>query len=47
MTLVAEGLIIITHGSCLFGGCMYNLDTVVGVIPVLVFPICILETICI
>ena len=31
-------LMIITRGSCLFGGHMYNLDSLVGVIPVLVFP---------
>ena len=29
-----------TRGSCLFGGCMYNLDILVGVIPVLVFLVC-------
>ena len=29
-----------TRGSCLFGGCMYSLDSLVGVIPMLVFPVC-------
>jgi len=29
-----------THGSCLFGDCMYNLDILVVVIPVLVFLVC-------
>jgi len=33
-------LIIIICGSCLFGGCIYNLDSPVGVIPILVLPIC-------
>jgi len=27
------------HGSCLFSGRIYNLDSLVGVIPKLVFPI--------
>ena len=33
-------LIIITHGSYLFGGCIYSLDSLVGVIHILVFPVC-------
>jgi hypothetical protein len=32
-------LIIITHGGCLFGGYIYNLDSLVCVIPMLVFPV--------
>jgi len=36
--------VIITCGSCLFGGCICNLDTLVGVIPVsLVGVSCMLE----
>jgi len=33
-------LIILTCGSCMFGGCMYNLDSLVGVITMLVFLVC-------
>jgi hypothetical protein len=33
-------LIIITCGSCLFGGHMYNMDSFMDVIPMLVFPLC-------
>ena len=29
-----------TRESCLFGGCTYNLDILLGVIPVLVFLVC-------
>jgi len=33
-------LIMITCGSCLFGGHIYILDSLVGVIHLLVFPVC-------
>jgi hypothetical protein len=33
-------LMISACGSCLFGGCIYSLDSLVGVIPMLVFPVC-------
>jgi len=29
-----------SHGSCLLGGCTYNLDSLMGVILMLVFPVC-------
>ena len=32
-------LIITVNGSCLLGGCIYNLDSFTGVIPLLVFPV--------
>ena len=35
-----QTLIIIKRGSCLLGGCIYNLDSLVGVIPMMVFPVC-------
>jgi len=33
-------LIMIRRAICLFGGRIYNLDNLVGVIPLLVFPVC-------
>jgi len=30
--------IILTRGSCLLGGCLYSLDSLIGVILMLVFP---------
>jgi hypothetical protein len=32
--------IITVHGSSLLGDCIYNLDSLMGVIPLLVFPHC-------
>ena len=37
---ICKKLIITTYGSYLFGGCIYSLDSLVGVIPILVFPVC-------
>jgi len=36
---ICKMLIIITQGSCLFGGCIYNVDSLMGVIPMLVIPV--------
>jgi hypothetical protein len=33
-------LIITVNGSSSLGGCMYTLDCIIGVIPMLVFPVC-------
>jgi hypothetical protein len=35
-----ETLIIVESGNCLFVGCLYSLDGTVGVIIMLVFPVC-------
>ena len=32
-----SSVIITIRGSCLLGGCIYNLDCLIGVIPMLVF----------
>jgi len=37
---IYKALVIITRGRCLLGGIMYNLDSLIGVIPMLVFPVC-------
>jgi len=37
---ICKTLIIITRGSFLLGGCIYSLDSLVGVVPLLVFPVC-------
>jgi len=33
-------VIITVHGSWYLGGCIYSVDCLVGVLPMLVFPVC-------
>jgi hypothetical protein len=38
-----SNVIITVHGSCWLGGCIYSLDCLMGVIPMLVFLVCLYD----